>query len=81
MRGGAAHYVRYAWQCHCVIIRPRSSRYVADNGNHAIRTVAFDGTVATLAGTGSSGFVNGAGDQASFYYPSGVAFDPDSDTV
>ena len=39
-------------------------------------------TVATLAGTPSiSGFKNGAGDQAKFDYPYGVAFDPSSNIV
>jgi streptogramin lyase len=37
--------------------------------------VAQPGTVSTLAGTGSSGFVNGTGTGASFYIPQGVAVD------
>ena len=56
--------------------------FVGDRSNHAIRTVAFEtGAVATLAGTGSSGFVNGVGTEASFSSPYGVAFDPVSGTV
>ena len=45
-----------------------------------VQVRAAPGDVATLAG-GSAGFVNGAGDQASFNGPCGVAFDPDSDTL
>ena len=59
---------------------------MADKDNNAIRTIGTGGIVATLAGTGSPGtsspgFVNGAGDQASFSHPTGVAFDPNSDTL
>ncbi len=41
-------------------LTPRSIRYVADTGNHALRVVC-DGfnTVKTLAGSGSSGFCDG----------------------
>jgi len=50
--------------------------FVADSWNDAIRTIAVaTGTVTTLAGTGSPGFANGVGLDASFYYPMGVAFD------
>ena len=36
-----------------------------------------EGEVVTVAGTGSSGLVNGAGDSAKFYRPAGVAMSPD----
>ena len=36
-----------------------------------------EGEVVTVAGTGSSGLVDGAGDSAQFYYPNGVAMSPD----
>ena len=49
--------------------------YVADTGNHAIRKVSPDGTVSTLAGNGRPGFRDGAGDQAQFDAPMGVAVD------
>ncbi|WP_338761176.1 NHL repeat-containing protein [Massilia sp. METH4] len=49
--------------------------YVADTGNHAIRKVAADGTVTTLAGNGSPGFADGKGDAARFDGPVGIAVD------
>lgn len=49
--------------------------YVADTGNHAIRRVAPDGTVVTIAGTGVAGFRDGPGRQAQFNGPIGVAVD------
>jgi RHS repeat-associated protein len=48
--------------------------YVADTGNNRIRRIAVDGTVATLVG-GTSGFQDGAGSQARFNAPRGVALD------
>ncbi|MGW8392064.1 gluconolaconase [Pseudoduganella sp. HUAS MS19] len=49
--------------------------YVADTGNHAIRKIAADGTVSTLAGSGVAGFADGQGVQAQFNGPVGVAVD------
>ncbi|UNK42627.1 gluconolaconase [Luteimonas sp. S4-F44] len=48
---------------------------VADTGNHAIRAIAPDGTVTTLAGTGEAGFADGPAAQARFHAPTGVAVD------
>jgi sugar lactone lactonase YvrE len=48
--------------------------YVADSGNNAIRKIAPDGVVSTLAG-GGLGRAEGAGSSASFSSPSGVAVD------
>ncbi|KLI99967.1 gluconolaconase [Luteimonas sp. FCS-9] len=48
---------------------------VADTGNHAIRAVAPDGTVTTLAGTGAPGFADGPVAQARFHAPTGIAVD------
>ncbi len=52
-----------------------SSLYVADTGNHAIRKVAFpSGTTVTFAGTaGSAGAADGAGTEARFSSPRGIA--------
>lgn len=52
--------------------------YVADLNNHAIRKVAADGTVTTLAGLpGTSGYVNSAGTSARFNSPAGIVVGPD----
>lgn len=50
--------------------------YVADTGNHAIRCVAPDGRVTTLAGTGEPGLADGPGASARFNGPVGIALDP-----
>ncbi len=48
---------------------------VADTGNHAIRKIAPDGTVTTLAGGGQAGHADGQGRAARFNGPVGVAVD------
>ncbi len=47
--------------------------YVSDAGFDAIRKVAPDGTVTTLAGSGVQGYAEGKGAQAKFYDPAGIA--------
>lgn len=49
--------------------------YVADAVNSVIRKITPAGVVTTLAGTGTSGYTDGAGNVAQFYYPAGVAVD------
>jgi sugar lactone lactonase YvrE/Leucine-rich repeat (LRR) protein len=50
--------------------------YVSEWGNHAIRKIVIaTGAVSTLAGTGASGFADGAGATAQFAAPCGVASD------
>ena len=50
--------------------------FVADSGNHVIRRVEPDGTVTTFAGSGEVwGWRDGAGTNALFYSPIGVALD------
>ena len=49
--------------------------YVADFGNNKIRMVSPTGVVSTLAGSGSSGSVDGTGTLASFSSPTGVVVD------
>lgn len=52
--------------------------YVADAGEaHAIRRIAPDGTVTTIAGGRLRGFADGRGPEAAFDTPSHVAVDPD----
>ena len=50
---------------------------VADRGNDAIRSVAADGTVTTLAGGNGAGTRDGACHEAQFTAPSGVVADPE----
>ena len=49
--------------------------YVADTHNNAIRKVAPDGSVSTLAGGGEAGYADGVGRAARFDGPVGVAVD------
>jgi sugar lactone lactonase YvrE len=49
--------------------------YVADTGNHAIRKIAPDGSVTTLAGDGQPGDADGRGAAARFRAPVGLAVD------
>ena len=51
--------------------------YVADTGNNAIRKVAPDGRVSTLAGGGAPGYLDGIGRAARFDGPVGLAVDRD----
>lgn len=48
---------------------------VVDRMNHKIRKIAPDGTVSTIAGTGSYGAVDGPGETATFRYPDGAVVD------
>ncbi|MCS5575214.1 MAG: NHL repeat-containing protein, partial [Pseudomonadales bacterium] len=49
--------------------------YVADRFNYQIRKITPDGTVSTLAGSGSSGSADGAADVATFDAPAGIVVD------
>lgn len=49
--------------------------YVADTGNNAVRRVAPDGMVTTIAGSGKAGSRDGAAREAEFNGPVGVAVD------
>ena len=53
--------------------------YVADLYNNKIRKVTPTGVVTTLAGSGSSGSIDGIGTAATFQSPSGIAIDPSGD--
>lgn len=47
--------------------------YVADTGNHRIRSITPAGEVKSVAGTGVAGVLDGLGDQAKFSSPSALA--------
>jgi DNA-binding beta-propeller fold protein YncE len=49
--------------------------YVSDRGNHAIRVVAANGDIRTLAGSGKEGNADGIGAAASFRQPIAAAVD------
>ncbi|CAN7388137.1 NHL repeat-containing protein [Pseudoduganella sp. LjRoot289] len=58
-----------------IAVDGKGNLYVADTGNNAIRKVAPDGTVSTLAGSGVAGTADGKGREAQFNGPIGVAVD------
>ncbi|MEA5140589.1 NHL domain-containing protein [Arcicella rigui] len=49
--------------------------YVADFYSHTIRKITPDGTVSTLAGNGTYGYINGIGKDARFSNPASIAID------
>jgi len=72
-RGGAAAFDTPS----ALAIDRLGNLYVADTGNNAIRKVAPDGSVSTLAGGGAPGDADGIGRAARFNGPLGVAVDRD----
>jgi streptogramin lyase len=56
-------------------IEPDGTMYVCEEAGNVIRKVTPAGDVTTIAGTGQSGFVDGAGTSASFSGPRGLALD------
>ncbi len=49
--------------------------YIGDTDNHRIRTITAAGAVSTLAGSGSTGYIDDTGTNANFNEPYGVAVD------
>ena len=66
---------------HGVTVDGDGSIIVADNSNHRIRKITPDGTVTTLAGSGTASFGDGQGSSAHFYNPRGVAVDGDGNVM
>jgi DNA-binding beta-propeller fold protein YncE len=60
---------------HGLAVDPKGNLYVSDRGNHAIRVVAANGDIGTLAGNGKEGNADGAGAAASFRQPIAAAVD------
>ena len=55
--------------------------FVSDNVAHRIRRITAGGSVATVAGDGTEGFMNGAGNVAQFYGQEGIAVSADGATI
>jgi sugar lactone lactonase YvrE len=66
---------------HGVAVDGEGSIIIADQLNHRVRKLTPDGTVSTLAGSGSEGFADGAGAAAQFNYPEGVAVDGEGSII
>ncbi|MFI5160190.1 MAG: NHL repeat-containing protein [Sphingobacteriales bacterium] len=50
--------------------------YISDTFNNRIRKIASDGTVTTIAGNGTAGYVDSKDGDPEFYAPQGLAIDP-----
>lgn len=62
-----------------VAVDAQDNVYVAEFYGHKVRKIHATGEVVTLAGTGTSGFENGAGTKASLSNPIGIAVDSSGD--
>ncbi len=58
-----------------VAVDGEGSIIIADRHNNRVRKITTNGTVSTLAGSGSAGFADGAGGEAQLNRPYGVAVD------
>lgn len=56
---------------------PSGDLYISDSGNHRVRRINVDGTITTIAGTGTGGFSGDSGPAAAaqLNYPRGLTFD------
>jgi sugar lactone lactonase YvrE len=69
-------------------VRPKSlavdasgAVYVSDDTAHRIRRIAADGTVTTVAGDGTGGFMDGLGNMAQFFGQEGIAVSANGATI
>ncbi len=60
---------------HGVAVDGSGNVYVADRNNNLIRKITSAGVVTTLAGSGSYGYADGTGTEATFRLPIGIAVD------
>ncbi|MEI6871718.1 MAG: autotransporter-associated beta strand repeat-containing protein, partial [Verrucomicrobiota bacterium] len=60
---------------------PNGNLYVTDYGNNLVRQITPDGTVSTVAGTGTAGGTDGAANAATFNQPIGITADPDGNLI
>lgn len=58
-----------------IVVDASGNVYVGDEGNSSIRKITPDGRVTTLAGSGKFSFSDGAGKNAAFNAPGGIAID------
>eukprot|EP00667_Euglena_gracilis_P007865 EG_transcript_7951 len=65
----------------CLCIDADGVLWIADGQNYAIRRVGPDGTVTTIAGNGSCGFVDGFGAKARFSCPYGMILDGNDNLI
>src|ERR1041385_4879612 len=67
---------------HGVAVDSQGNVFVSDRGNHVIRKITPAGVVSTFAGQpGVIGSADGAGSQASFYHPAGLAMDSSDNLI
>ncbi len=65
-----------------IVRLPSGDFVVSEFGNHQLRVLRTNGTVATLAGSaGVVGDADGSGAEARFFYPSGLALDSQSNVL
>lgn len=68
-----------------IVVSPEGVVYIADLGNHAIRALSLndrlEATVRTIAGNGTPGYADGAGEVALFNSPRGLALDQDGSLI
>ncbi len=74
MRDGPATEAQFEYATG-IVVSPDGSVFVADSGARRIRKISTDGVVTTIAGTGERGSADGAGAEATFDGPVGVALD------
>mmetsp|Transcript_30495 Transcript_30495/g.99093 ORF Transcript_30495/g.99093 Transcript_30495/m.99093 type:complete len:621 (+) Transcript_30495:304-2166(+) len=79
---GAALTSRFSWPYGVASSPDGRFVYVADSGNNRVRALdILAGTVSTLAGAGTSGYLDGSASTSRFFGPRGVAASPDGKVV